>query len=225
MKYFYLVFERIVHQSIDKLLKITETNLPGSIKLCCPFSGISCQFLDQCVTKNCSVHSKCITDPHGNATCICLPGLTGMLCASDIDECSLDFNPCEIDGECQNTFGSYKCHCNRGFTGQRCEESINECLSDPCKNGAVCADDTSNYQCFCKPGWTGKNCEIGISNPYQNGGPSEDELNQNTWNQGNTFYIRISLKKRKILDKNFRSSPGCQLCIKKGPFVFHKDPH
>ena len=36
---------------------------------------------------------------------------------SDIDECSVDLNPCDENAECANIDGSYSCTCKEGFTG------------------------------------------------------------------------------------------------------------
>lgn len=35
---------------------------------------------------------------------------------TDVDECT-DANPCDANGACQNTLGSFVCFCNNGFTG------------------------------------------------------------------------------------------------------------
>ena len=36
---------------------------------------------------------------------------------SDIDECALEADNCDINSECSNTIGSYDCTCNMGYTG------------------------------------------------------------------------------------------------------------
>ena len=38
---------------------------------------------------------------------------------SDINEC--DANPCENDGSCQNTIGSFICTCAVGYDGDTCQ--------------------------------------------------------------------------------------------------------
>ena len=43
----------------------------------------------------------------------------------DTNECLS--NPCSVDADCQNTFGSFTCTCKNGFngTGIDCEGSLN----------------------------------------------------------------------------------------------------
>ena len=36
---------------------------------------------------------------------------------SDINECELDLNNCDVNAECNDTEGSYTCRCDLGFTG------------------------------------------------------------------------------------------------------------
>lgn len=40
------------------------------------------------------------------------------MCFADVDECLN--NPCENNGVCTNTLGSYLCKCPKGWTGPRC---------------------------------------------------------------------------------------------------------
>ena len=35
----------------------------------------------------------------------------------DVDECSVDSNPCDENADCNNSEGSYSCTCKQGFTG------------------------------------------------------------------------------------------------------------
>ena len=37
--------------------------------------------------------------------------------SADVDECSADSNPCDVNAQCINTDGSYSCVCEQGFTG------------------------------------------------------------------------------------------------------------
>ena len=61
-------------------------------------------------------------------------------------------SPCEHEGVCVNTAGSYKCDCKTGFKGRRCEENINECESSPCQNEGTCIDERGGFRCICMPG-------------------------------------------------------------------------
>ena len=61
-------------------------------------------------------------------------------------------SPCEHDGICVNTAGSYKCDCKPGFKGRRCEVNINECESSPCQNEGTCIDERGGFRCICMPG-------------------------------------------------------------------------
>ncbi|CAH3143826.1 unnamed protein product, partial [Pocillopora meandrina] len=49
---------------------------------------------------------------------------------SDIDECSASIWPCDVNANCQNTYGSHKCSCKSGFygNGKTCIHSGKPCL-------------------------------------------------------------------------------------------------
>lgn len=57
----------------------------------------------------------------------CVTGFKGTLCEVDIDEC-LNFNPCGIDGVCENTAGSFVCQCTGDACGTYCN-ATNPCVS------------------------------------------------------------------------------------------------
>ena len=40
-----------------------------------------------------------------------------LLSVIDIDECSASIPVCDVNGNCQNTRGSYVCSCKAGFAG------------------------------------------------------------------------------------------------------------
>ena len=44
-----------------------------------------------------------------------------IFCYSDINEC--DGDPCQNEGQCKNTLGSYHCVCPPGLLGTNCELS------------------------------------------------------------------------------------------------------
>lgn len=83
------------------------------------------------------------------------------LCVHLTSECYKIYNcnpwnvtgsPCEHDGVCVNTPGSFMCNCTQGFTGPRCETNVNECESHPCQNDGSCLDDPGTFRCVCMPG-------------------------------------------------------------------------
>lgn len=80
-----------------------------------------------------------------NFTCICVFGMTGRYCETDIDECASQ--PCQHGGYCNDQLGGFSCNCSgTGYNGELCENNIDECLSAPCENGAVCVDKVNDYQ-------------------------------------------------------------------------------
>ena len=47
---------------------------------------------------------------------------------SDVDECTLNTDNCDINAECTNTVGSFECDCNSGFSGDGVTCSGNDCV-------------------------------------------------------------------------------------------------
>ncbi|XP_078075229.1 LOW QUALITY PROTEIN: uncharacterized protein LOC144497660 [Mustelus asterias] len=144
--------------------------------------GLFCQLDDPCVSNPCHENAVCEMNPlTGQAMCQCPMGFTGLSCRQDIDECSMDANPCELNGRCENNVGSFECRCLAGYTGARCELDVNECRSNPCRNEATCLDQIGEFKCICMAGYEGLFCEINSdecqSKPCLNNGVCQDLVN------------------------------------------------
>lgn len=83
-----------------------------------------------------------------NFTCICAPGMVGVLC--DTPFCI--HRPCQ-NGFCNTTGSVPVCECDRGFEGEFCEINVDDCKTasggNPCQNGGQCIDGVNRYDCNC----------------------------------------------------------------------------
>ncbi|XP_015251690.1 PREDICTED: protein crumbs homolog 2-like [Cyprinodon variegatus] len=122
-------------------------------------------------------------------------GFEGKNCEVDIAECASD--PCQHGATCLEEVKGYMCLCWPGYEGPNCEVDIDECAKQPCQNGGKCLErsdpshweldwelsfaEAAGYTCQCQGGFAGENCSINIneceSEPCQNGGSCEDEVN------------------------------------------------
>lgn len=62
-------------------------------------------------------------------------GYTGLQCADDLNECLQ--NPCQHNGTCLNSVGSFSCNCaGTGYLGNLCQTDDDECQGqNKCYNG------------------------------------------------------------------------------------------
>ena len=86
--------------------------------------------------------------------------IKGSACEKKIDWCSkAEFSPCQNNGKCVKSGGSFKCECAAGFSGDTCAVNLDDCVNHKCQFG-VCVDGVGNYSCKCKDGFSGVYCEI-----------------------------------------------------------------
>ncbi|KAK3579903.1 hypothetical protein CHS0354_031421 [Potamilus streckersoni] len=106
----------------------------------------------------------CFPRPGSLKVCACPDGLTlqsdGHTCRTFSEECLN--SPCEHNGICINTNGTYSCRCPIGWQGENCSIDIDECNDYPCKNNGACTNTDGSFLCNCSRGWQGQNCSIDI---------------------------------------------------------------
>ncbi|XP_077758465.1 protein crumbs homolog 1 isoform X1 [Canis aureus] len=119
------------------------------------------------------------SDPGASGyVCICPPGLTGIHCEEDIDECSS--NPCQNGGTCENLSGHYTCRCpfdNHSGTfygGKNCSDVLLGCTRHQCLNNGMCIPHFQNgqhgFSCLCPSGYTGPLCELVTTLSFEGNG-------------------------------------------------------
>ncbi|KAM8949725.1 protein crumbs homolog 1 isoform 2-T2 [Lycaon pictus] len=119
------------------------------------------------------------SDPEASGyVCICPPGLTGIHCEEDIDECSS--NPCQNGGTCENLSGHYTCRCpfdNHSGTfygGKNCSDVLLGCTRHQCLNNGMCIPHFQNgqhgFSCLCPSGYTGPLCELVTTLSFEGNG-------------------------------------------------------
>ena len=100
---------------------------------------------------------------------------------TDIDECLIGTQDCDVHGFCNDTDGSYNCTCLQGYEGDgfNCSSNIstlyvailmvrnyyhlsfsadvNECMEnlDSCDDNATCSDTDGDFNCTCNIGYEG----------------------------------------------------------------------
>uniref|UniRef100_F1KVD9 Delta-like protein n=1 Tax=Ascaris suum TaxID=6253 RepID=F1KVD9_ASCSU len=120
----------------------------------------------------CMNGAMCLNTGHGQYTCECSDGYSGVNCEIRTHDCSTQ--PCLNGGTCAEKEGNYTCTCPRGYSGRHCQMRAFSCADDPCRNAATCKDTADGFTCLCSAGWTGHNCDIKIGQcdgqVCQNGG-------------------------------------------------------
>nr|XP_034961755.1 protein delta homolog 1 [Zootoca vivipara] len=140
-----------------------ETGDGGYICLCAQgYTGENCHVKKgPCIVNGspCQNGGTCVDNggfaPH--ASCLCLPGFTGIFCEIDTDDC--ESNPCENGGTCTDIGRGFRCICPSGYGGVLCSSPITICTSGPCKNGGTCHQRPGgSFECICKPPFAGVTC-------------------------------------------------------------------
>ena len=88
-------------------------------------------------------------------TCACRSGFSGDgFSCNDIDECSADVSPCDPNGTCTNSEGSFGCACNNGYSGDGFA-CVSVCtFEETCVDNTQCSlDDVGNVNCDCSGGF------------------------------------------------------------------------
>ncbi|MFH4980345.1 hypothetical protein AB6A40_007054 [Gnathostoma spinigerum] len=143
-------------------------NVPNECICYVGWGGHFCnEDLNYCTSHSpCRNGATCRNTGHGQYTCECVNGYSGVNCENLAENCSP--NTCLNDGVCRDMGNNYTCECPRGFSGRHCEYAVQSCGDLPCHNGGTCRPMwPEGFVCICPPGWTGKHCNLEV-NPCHN---------------------------------------------------------
>lgn len=91
-------------------------------------------------------------------------------------------SPCQNDGTCRDTPGSFNCDCRDGWEGKRCELDVDECAADSylCGDNGSCNNLPGSYECICNEGWQGERCDQDIDECLVDDPCNDNQVCQNT---------------------------------------------
>ncbi|XP_048255629.1 sushi, von Willebrand factor type A, EGF and pentraxin domain-containing protein 1-like [Haliotis rufescens] len=131
-----------------------------------------------CFEEPCENGGTCKVKGGFGFKCICMPGFTGTVCQTQVDQCK--GLPCLHNGTCVNLQVDYVCTCPDGFSGKKCEVNRDECASNPCQHGGTCIDGANRFLCHCDSAYQGATCEENINDcsdtRCHNGGTCIDDV-------------------------------------------------
>ena len=86
------------------------------------YTGTRCEqslCLQHCITANTTTEvCEYSTTAASGVRCLCKPGITGLTCGVDIDECQT-LQPCQNGATCSDHLNDFTCSCVSGYTGKR----------------------------------------------------------------------------------------------------------
>lgn len=116
---------------------------------------VGCKGAPICDSQPCLNQGVC-QDQFNEFNCSCSPGWEGVVCETEINECSS--GPC-VYGTCKDLTADYQCDCELGYTGKNCQDEVDDCMKFSCVNGGTCMEMMGTHTCSCPSGYIGKRCQ------------------------------------------------------------------